>query len=141
MFFEFILIAFFLFLMLNFFTSSLLAERYNEWQLSSDFLWPSDTIYFFLIPVIKLGSIRWQHVRVQMGLDKVLVISLTLNFFIGFVLMNFIHRKIKFIISLFLVIFVVDKFEVLWQKKILIQPNQRLETTKLRISKEVAILR
>lgn len=51
-----------------------------------------------------------------MDLDKILVISLTLNFFIGYALMNFIHRQIQFIIYLFLVFFVADKFEILWQK-------------------------
>lgn len=103
-----------MFLNLNFFTSSLLAQHYSGNCLLTLFILL--VVYSFLIPAIKLGSIRRPHVRVKMGLDKILVISLTLNFYIGYDSVSFIYRQIQFIIFLFLVIFVADKFEILWPK-------------------------
>jgi len=66
-----------------------------------------------------------------MGIGKILVILLTLNFFIEYALMNFIDRQIQFIISLFQVIFVADKFEILQQKKIIDMTESKLGDYKI----------
>lgn len=112
--FEIILIRFFVPQFKSFY--QLTSGLALQWQLSSDSFHPAGIILFFLILSIKLGSIKRPHVRVKMGLDKILVISLTLGFYIGQYFVSFIHRQIRFIIFLFLVIFIVDKFEILWPK-------------------------
>lgn len=45
--------------------------------------------------------------------------------------MSFIHRQIQFIIFLFLVIFIVGKFEILCQKKIIILTKSNLGNYKI----------